>query len=41
MNGESSESDDDDANLFLEDDSCHNLSSKLSQLGGIEIKMKR
>ncbi|CAK77849.1 unnamed protein product (macronuclear) [Paramecium tetraurelia] len=42
MNGEdSSESDDDDANLFLEDDSCHNLSSKLSQLGGFEIKMKR
>ncbi|CAD8158375.1 unnamed protein product [Paramecium octaurelia] len=41
MNGDSSESDDDDANLFLEDDSCHNLSSKLSQLGGFEIKMKR
>ncbi|CAD8074548.1 unnamed protein product [Paramecium sonneborni] len=40
MNGDSSESDD-DANLFLEDDSCHNLSSKLSQLGGFEIKMKR
>ncbi|CAD8067852.1 unnamed protein product [Paramecium primaurelia] len=40
MNGESSDSDD-DANLFLEDDSCHNLSSKLSQLGGFEIKMKR
>ncbi|CAD8064761.1 unnamed protein product [Paramecium sonneborni] len=40
MNGSSSGSED-DSNLFLEEDAYQNLSSKITQLGGLQIKIKR
>ncbi|CAD8146346.1 unnamed protein product [Paramecium octaurelia] len=41
MSGVSSSESEDDSNLFLEEDDLQNLSSKITKLGGLLIKIKR